>query len=108
MNTQPSSETVAGEQKAKKSPYLAGVLSFLICGAGQIYNKQVAKGILLFVVGGVGGFVTYYYCEPGVTRIFLSIMMLISIVDAQGNARKFNNGQPVGKWGWGFSVGKKK
>ena len=107
MNTQPSSEAATGQQQTKRSPYLAGILSFLFCGAGQIYNKQVAKGICLFVVA-VGGFASYMLNYGPMGRILASIVMLISIVDAQGNARKFNNGQPVGKWGWGFIGGKKK
>ena len=35
--------------KTEKSPALAAVLSFLICGLGQIYNGQIGKGILFFI-----------------------------------------------------------
>ncbi len=31
-----------------KSPGVAAVLCFFYCGLGQIYNGQIAKGILLF------------------------------------------------------------
>ena len=32
----------------KKSPGLAGVLSFLVVGAGQIYNGEAGKGVIMF------------------------------------------------------------
>ena len=32
-----------------KSPGLAAVLSFLICGLGQIYNGQILKGLIFLV-----------------------------------------------------------
>jgi TM2 domain-containing membrane protein YozV len=33
-----------------KNPGLAAVLSFLIAGLGQIYNGQLAKGIIFIIV----------------------------------------------------------
>lgn len=33
-----------------KNPGLAAVLSFLITGLGQIYNGQLAKGIIFIIV----------------------------------------------------------
>jgi TM2 domain-containing membrane protein YozV len=33
-----------------KSPGIALILSILICGLGQLYNGQIAKGILMFVL----------------------------------------------------------
>lgn len=33
-----------------KSPGLAAILSFVWCGAGQIYNGQIGKGIILMVL----------------------------------------------------------
>lgn len=41
------------EETNAKSPLLAGGLSFFIPGAGQIYNGEILKGILLFI-GVVG------------------------------------------------------
>ena|GEM_PF-2544200 len=35
--------------KPKKKPWLAGLLSFLVAGMGQIYNKQYKKGFLLLI-----------------------------------------------------------
>jgi TM2 domain-containing membrane protein YozV len=41
-----------------QKPWLAALLSLLLAGAGQIYNRQLGKGVLLFflvyVVGGMG------------------------------------------------------
>lgn len=50
-----------------KSPGLAAVLSFFWTGVGQIYNGQIAKGLILIVVQMINsalmfiliGFVTY-------------------------------------------------
>lgn len=33
-----------------KNPTLAAILSFLINGLGQIYNGEIGKGILIFVI----------------------------------------------------------
>src|SRR5713226_2365196 len=35
--------------RSSKSAGLAGVLSFLWCGLGQIYNGQIGKGVLFIV-----------------------------------------------------------
>ncbi|TCJ20294.1 hypothetical protein E0L93_01965 [Rubrobacter taiwanensis] len=50
-----------------KSAGLAAVLSFLIPGLGQIYNGQILKGLVVFIIGAINasltsvliGFVTY-------------------------------------------------
>jgi len=39
-----------------KNPGLAAILSFFICGLGQIYNGQIAKGIALFTAAGNSAF----------------------------------------------------
>ena len=36
-----------------KNPGLAAVLSFFITGLGQIYNGQLAKGIVLIIIYGI-------------------------------------------------------
>ncbi|WP_261288603.1 DUF5683 domain-containing protein [Serratia fonticola] len=43
-------------QKAK-DPALAAILSFIICGSGQIYNGDVPKGVILFVVACIFGLI---------------------------------------------------
>ena len=37
----------------RREPMLAGLLSFLIPGAGQIYNGQILSGILWLLLTGV-------------------------------------------------------
>ena len=37
----------------RRDPLLAGILSFLIPGAGQLYNGQILSGILWLVLTGV-------------------------------------------------------
>ena len=39
--------------KKMREPFVAGVLSFLIPGAGQIYNGRVLVGIIWLIVTGV-------------------------------------------------------
>lgn len=36
-----------------KSPTLAGVLSALICGLGQVYGGRAGRGMMLFLIFGV-------------------------------------------------------
>ena len=68
----------------EKNPVVAFLLSFLIPGLGQIYNGQVAKGLVLLVLA-----------------IFLCpIVWVVSIVDAVMIARKLQQGQAVGEWEW--------
>lgn len=37
----------------RKSPTLAGVLSALICGLGQVYSGRAGRGIVLFLIFGI-------------------------------------------------------
>lgn len=57
-----------------KSPGVAALLSFLLCGAGQIYNGEVGKGLLFF-----------FLCW---TIILAPIMWIWSICDAYSVAER--------------------
>ncbi len=46
-------EAQAGSQRAKKSPVLAGVLSTLLPGAGQLYNGRPGDAFLTFLLNGL-------------------------------------------------------
>ena len=49
-----SSYNVAGgDDKAMREPLLAGILSLLVPGVGQIYNGRIIVGILWLVLTGV-------------------------------------------------------
>ncbi len=67
----------SGEIKKKQehSPALAGILSFVIAGLGQIYNGQVWKGLLIFFTS------------------LLVIPWILGIFDAYFVAKKIAGGQ---------------
>lgn len=60
------------------SPGIAGVLSFLIPGLGQIYKGQAGKGILFFIFAVIG---YALFIVPGV------IVHLFAIFDAVSGSR---------------------
>ena len=74
----------------QKSAGLAQILSCLIPGLGQIYNGQVAKGIVLIIAN-----ITISSATFGITAL---IFLIIAIVDAGKIANKINAGQQVGDW----------
>ena len=61
--------------KEKRSAPLAGVLSFVVAGLGQVYNGQAGKGVLIFLTS------------------ILVVPWIIGIFDAYGTAKKINAGQ---------------
>ncbi|PON19580.1 hypothetical protein C2W62_01915 [Candidatus Entotheonella serta] len=46
-------EAQAGSQQPKKSPSLAGILSTLLPGAGQLYNGRPGDAVLTFLLNGL-------------------------------------------------------
>jgi TM2 domain-containing membrane protein YozV len=70
---------LADTEAANKSPGVALVLSFLICGVGQMYNGQVGKGVLMLI-----GCIFLWF-------IFLGwIIWIWSMVDAYQTAKRMN------------------
>lgn len=73
---------------SEKNPGAAALLSFFITGAGQIYNGQVGKGLILMVVQAVNvllmfvliGFLTYF------------VVWAFAIYDAYSVAERLNRG----------------
>jgi len=63
-----------------KSPGVAVLLSLLICGAGQLYNGEVAKGILMFIGCAVLWTVTLGW-----------IISIWSMIDAYGTAKRLSS-----------------
>ena len=69
-----------------KNSGLAAVLSFFFTGLGQIYNGQIAKGVLFIIIQGINfllmfvlvGFVTY------------AIVWIWGMIDAYKTAEKIN------------------
>lgn len=90
-----------------KSPVLAGILTCLITGLGQLYLGQVGKGIALFCgafgVGFVIGFCMAIIDAPmeaidGMVSLALIAYAIFVIIDASVLAGKLKSGQPIGKW----------
>ncbi len=70
--------------KNEKNPILAGLLSFLFSGLGQVYNGDFARGVL-FLVGTIIGLCIFII--PGV------IIWLYGVYDAYSIAKKMNAGE---------------
>jgi TM2 domain-containing membrane protein YozV len=69
-----------------KSPGLAAVLSFFICGLGQIYNGQILKGLVFLCAYAVSWWmmllVVGFFTTP--------ILWIWGIVDAYRKAQHIN------------------
>ena len=65
-----------------KSPSTASLLSFLVTGLGQVYNGQVGKGILFFILAILGIFFTF--------AIGTIAIWIFSMVDAYQTAKQIN------------------
>ena len=81
---QPSPQTLV--INATKSPGLAAVLSFFICGLGQIYNGQILKGIFMIVIYGLSVALTFVL----IGLITTPILWIFGMVDAYRTAERFN------------------
>lgn len=55
-----------------KTPWVAALLSFLICGLGQLYNNDVKKGVTMFVAAIAGVWLT-----AGVVTFFIWIWGIV-------------------------------
>lgn len=87
----PIQSQVVQTQTQIKSPGIAALLSFIISGAGQIYNGQLGKGIVAFIVttltmiAGIMGNLTF---------MVISVIWWIAwIYDAYTEAQKINRGE---------------
>lgn len=76
--------------RPRRSLWVAGLLTFLLCGAGQMYNRQVAKGFAFLAVTLTVGILTAGFGGYVVT--------ILACVDACRTARRINAGEPVGAW----------
>lgn len=71
-------ETVVKKTKlTDRNPVIAALLSFIIAGAGQIYNGQIGKGVLIFLTA------------------WLVIPWIYGIFDAYNTAKRINSGEIV-------------
>jgi TM2 domain-containing membrane protein YozV len=77
-----------------KNPGVAAVLSFFITGLGQIYNGQIAKGVLFIIIQGINVLLMYIV----IGFITFPIFWIWGMVDAYRTAEKINSKtkQPIG------------
>jgi TM2 domain-containing membrane protein YozV len=74
---------------APKSPGIALLLSFFICGAGQMYNGQVGKGIAMLIAYWFTAVMMFSLLIVGgfVLGLILFVLWLWSIIDAYSTAK---------------------
>jgi TM2 domain-containing membrane protein YozV len=63
----------------RKSPTLAGVLSALICGLGQVYTGRRGRGVMLFLIFGI-------------LVALASAVWIFGVLDAFTEAHRINRG----------------
>jgi TM2 domain-containing membrane protein YozV len=82
----PPSPAPPAENSALR-PWLAATLS-LVCGLGQLYNGQVAKGgiLMLLATAAVLGF------RSPIGQVMLPLLWLYAIIDAYRVARRAASG----------------
>jgi TM2 domain-containing membrane protein YozV len=83
--------TTSNQRHQQKNPGLAAVLSALVIGLGQIYNGQIAKGILIFVAAIISAIL--WFVIIGI--IFSIIIWIYAVYDAYNTAQRINNSEIV-------------
>lgn len=58
---QPQLQPHASYRQENRSPGIAAVMSFVIPGAGQIFNGQIGKGIMMCCLFAVGIFFSLFF-----------------------------------------------
>lgn len=71
----------------KKNAAIAALLSFIITGAGQIYNGEIAKGIVFFVLEII--FILLIFALIGI--ILAPLFWIYAIYDAYKTAERINS-----------------
>ncbi len=71
---------------AIRSPGIAGVLSFVCCGLGQLYNGETLKGIGLFIAAVIAS---------AIYNLLGFVVVIVAVYDAYSTAKKINGGQVV-------------
>jgi TM2 domain-containing membrane protein YozV len=69
-----------------KNPGLAAVLSFFYMGLGQIYNGQIAKGIVFIVVYSISWLLVFVV----IGLITTPILFIYGMYDAYRSSEKIN------------------
>ena len=77
--------------KSDKNPLLAAILSFLLPGLGQAYLGLMKKGIILFVLAIIGGFLM----SIAIGYLIYLIAWGYAMYDGYNSAEKMNNNVEV-------------
>ncbi len=75
--------------------WVAVLLCFVLMGAGQMYNRQILKGIAVLVLGYILSYLTETHSS---FWIILVLFIIAVIVDARLIAKKIRRGEPVRAW----------
>ena len=87
------------EALPRRSPVIAGTLSVLVPGSGQVYTGRTVDGIYAFISVAVFGSASFYYADQGRYEVAIPVGMLgvflygNSIYQSIQNARSFNGQQ---------------
>lgn len=90
----------------EKNPILAAFLSFIIPGAGQIYNREITKGIIYLIISIIVPILALYLLYENNNfnvAIFANLIMIIYLVFyiyIIVEAYRLAKGQKV--WGYDF------
>lgn len=88
---QPSPVGANAVINSQKSPVLAAILSFLIIGLGQVYLGLTKKGIILFILAIISGFLMLIL----VGFVLWLLVWVYAIYDGYNSANKMNEGIAV-------------
>ena len=83
----PYQATVGQSPTQLRNPGLAAVMSFFICGLGQIYNGQITKGIILIIFYAL----SVLSCYLLIGFVSTPILWVWGIIDAYRGALKLNS-----------------
>lgn len=76
-----------------RSPIVAGLLSLILPGLGQIYAKSVRRGLsLLIVAAGIGA--SYFRSDSAVMRFTFGLIYLFFLIPAVQDAHALVKGDP--------------
>ncbi len=88
---QPRAATYQEPVYQQKNPGIAAVLSALFVGLGQIYNGEIAKGLIFMVAYFVSILLAFIF----IGIITTPILWIFGIYDAYNTAKKINAGEIV-------------
>lgn len=74
-----------------KNPGVAAVLSFFICGLGQIYNGQIFKGIVVIICYAIAWALTFVL----IGWLIVPVMWIWGMYDAYKNAERINKSNNI-------------